>query len=178
MPPHVNGLKSADESTVPGARIMGPMTEIEWKSRARTSRRRLFGSLLASAAALAVARAEDANLIPGKRPMLLHNDFPEDLETPANYFKDWLTPTDMFFVRQHLPRPSSIDASSFRLTVNGKVSKPLELALDDLSKLTQHTVPATIECTGNGRGFYRPKVPGIQWTRGAIGNAEWSGPRV
>jgi len=51
--------------------------------------------------ALAAARAEDARVIPGKRPMLLHNDFPEDLETPSEYFKDWLTPTDMFFVRQH-----------------------------------------------------------------------------
>src|SRR5256885_4295054 len=37
---------------------------------------------------------------------------------------------------------------------------------------------AVIECTGNGRGFYTPKVPGIQWGRGAIGNAEWTGPRI
>ena len=26
--------------------------------------------------------------------------------------------------------------------------------------------------------MYSPKVPGIQWSRGAIGNAEWTGPRV
>ena len=39
-------------------------------------------------------------------------------------------------------------------------------------------MPATIECTGNGRAFYSPKVPGVQWGRGAIGNAEWSGPTV
>jgi DMSO/TMAO reductase YedYZ molybdopterin-dependent catalytic subunit len=157
---------------------MESMSEIDWMSRTRTSRRRWAGSLLASAAALAVTRAEDAKVIPGKRPMLLHNDFPEDLETPAEYFKDWLTPRDIFFVRQHLPRPPKIDAAAYRLTVNGKVAKSLELTLDDLRKLPQHTVPATIECTGNGRGFYRPKVPGIQWMRGAIGNAEWSGPRV
>jgi len=110
--------------------------------------------------------------------MLLHNDFPEDLETPAEYFKDWVTPLDEFFVRQHLPRPAKIDPASYRLTLNGKVSKELSLTLDDLRKLPQHTVPATLECTGNGRTFYRPKLPGIQWGRGGIGNAEWSGPRL
>ena len=116
--------------------------------------------------------------IPGKRPMILHNDRPEDLETPVRYFDSWLTPNDAFFVRQHLPRPAAIDPAAYRLTVNGMVSKPLELSLADLQKLPQTTVVATIECTGNGRGFYTPKVPGIQWGRGAIGNAEWSGPRI
>jgi DMSO/TMAO reductase YedYZ molybdopterin-dependent catalytic subunit len=58
------------------------------------------------------------------------------------------------------------------------VSKPTALTLDELRKLPQYTVPAVIECAGNGRAFYSPKVPGIQWGRGAIGNAEWSGPRL
>jgi protein-S-isoprenylcysteine O-methyltransferase Ste14 len=26
-----------------------------------------------------------------------------------------------------------------------------------------------------GLGFFHPAVPGIQWTRGAIGNADWTG---
>ena len=110
--------------------------------------------------------------------MILHNDRPEDLETPVRYFDSWLTPTDAFFVRQHIPRPAPIDAGAYRLAVNGRVAKPLQLTLADLLKLPQCTVPATIECTGNGRAFYTPKVPGIQWQRGAIGNAEWSGPAV
>jgi DMSO/TMAO reductase YedYZ molybdopterin-dependent catalytic subunit len=58
------------------------------------------------------------------------------------------------------------------------VSKPLELTLAELRRLPQYTIPATLECAGNGRGSYRPRVPGIQWGRGAIGNAEWRGPRV
>jgi DMSO/TMAO reductase YedYZ molybdopterin-dependent catalytic subunit len=58
------------------------------------------------------------------------------------------------------------------------VSKPVELTLADLQKLPQQTLPAVIECTGNGRNFYSPKVPDIQWGWGAIGNAEWIGPRV
>jgi len=39
------------------------------------------------------------------------------------------------------------------------VAKPLQLTLADLKQLPQFTVPATIECTGNGRGFYSPKFP-------------------
>jgi DMSO/TMAO reductase YedYZ molybdopterin-dependent catalytic subunit len=52
------------------------------------------------------------------------------------------------------------------------------LTLAELERLPQVTIPATLECAGNGRGFFRPAVPGIQWTRGAVGNAEWGGPRV
>ena len=133
---------------------------------------------MTAGAARLVRAADDSVPIPGKRPMILHNDRPEDLETPVRYFDSWLTPIDAFFVRQHIPRPAPIDAAAYRLTVNGMVSKPLQLTLADLQKLPQATVPATIECTGNGRGFYSPKVPGIQWGRGAIGNAEWSGPRI
>ena len=142
------------------------------------NRSEIFAALLAATAARRGLGADDSVTIPGKRPMILHNDRPEDLETPVRYFDSWLTPVDAFFVRQHIPRPAPIDAAAYRLTVNGMTSKPLQLTLADLQKLPQYTVPATIECTGNGRGFYSPKVPGIQWGRGAIGNAEWSGPRV
>src|ERR1035441_7247554 len=143
------------------------------------TRRDLFATLASAAVTSQLARAaDDPVAIAGKRPMILHNDRPEDLETPVRYFDSWLTPINVFFVRQHLPRPAAIDTDAYRLTVNGMVSKPLQLSLADLRKLPQFTVPATIECTGNGRGFYSPKVPGIQWMRGAIGNAEWHGPKV
>src|SRR5262249_38993906 len=65
-----------------------------------------------------------------------------------------------------------------RVQITGMVSKPGQISVADLQKLPQHTVPATLECTGNGRAFYSPKVPGIQWGRGAVGNAEWRGPRL
>ena len=141
------------------------------------NRREMFGLFMAAAARRAAA-ADEGVTIPGKRPMILHNDRPEDLETPVRYFNSWITPVDAFFVRQHIPRPAKIDPAAYRLTVNGMVSKPLQLTLADLRGLPQHTLPAVIECTGNGRGFYTPKVPGIQWGRGAIGQAQWTGVRV
>jgi sulfite oxidase len=36
----------------------------------------------------------------------------------------------------------------------------------------------TLECAGNGRSFQRPQVPGIQWSRGAVSTAKFSGPRL
>jgi DMSO/TMAO reductase YedYZ molybdopterin-dependent catalytic subunit len=121
--------------------------------------------------------AEEIVVIPGKRPMILHNDRPEDLETPVKYFGEWLTPNHSFFVRQHLPRPA-VQETDYRLSLAGRVSRAAQLSVGDLRQLPQYTVPAVLECTGNGRGFYQPSVPGVQWRRGAVGNAEWSGPRL
>ncbi len=143
-----------------------------------SNRRELLASLLA---ATTISQAQDQPpevvTIPGKRVMILHNDRPEDLETPVRYFDQWLTPNDVFFVRQHLPRPT-IKEGDFRLSIEGRVSRQIQLSLSDLRKLPQYTVAAVLECTGNGRGFFRPRVAGIQWGRGAIGNAEWKGPRL
>jgi DMSO/TMAO reductase YedYZ molybdopterin-dependent catalytic subunit len=142
------------------------------------NRRQLFAAMLAASAARRLQAADDSTAIAGKRPMILHNDRPEDLETPVKYFDSWITPLDAFFLRQHLPRPPKIDPATYQLKISGLVSKETSVSLADLEKLPQHTVPATLECTGNGRAFYSPKVPGIQWGRGAVGNAEWRGPRL
>jgi sulfite oxidase len=40
------------------------------------------------------------------------------------------------------------------------------------------TLPAVLQCSGNGRGFFQPTIPGVGWERGAVGNAEWSGVRL
>src|SRR6202012_5925944 len=55
---------------------------------------------------------------------------------------------------------------------------PLTLSLAELSKIEAHTVVNTLECAGNGRTLYRPQVPGIQWGKGAVGTARFSGPRL
>jgi DMSO/TMAO reductase YedYZ molybdopterin-dependent catalytic subunit len=35
-----------------------------------------------------------------------------------------------------------------------------------------------MQCSGNGRAFHRPRAPGVQWERGAVGNAKWTGVRL
>src|SRR5580704_9591569 len=109
----------------------------------RPNRREMFAALLTAATAAQVKGADDAVTIPGKRPMILHNDRPEDLETPGAYFDTWVTPVDSFFVRQHIPRPAPIDPAAYKLTINGMVSRPREVSLADLKALPQFIVPAT-----------------------------------
>src|SRR4029079_337517 len=51
---------------------------------------------------------------------------PENSETPLADVHGWVTPTRLFFVRNHFDVPE-IDAQSWRLSVGGCVGRPLEL---------------------------------------------------
>jgi DMSO/TMAO reductase YedYZ molybdopterin-dependent catalytic subunit len=115
---------------------------------------------------------------PGEEGMVLRSFRFVDLESPVEYFNSWLTPVPHFFVRNHMHEPSELDAGDWRLTVGGEVEKPLTLSLAELSKMQVHSVVNTLECAGNGRALYRPQVPGIQWGKGAVGTARFSGPRL
>src|SRR5437879_4190015 len=74
--------------------------------------------------------------------------------------------------------PVDLNAGDWRLTVGGEVDKAGTFSLRELAKLPVHSVVNTLECAGNGRGLYRPQVPGIQWQKGAVGTASFSGPRL
>src|SRR5271166_2072059 len=115
---------------------------------------------------------------PGEDGMILRSFRFVDLETPVEYFNTWLTPVAHFFVRNHMYEPTQLDAKEWRLTVGGEVEKPLTLSLAELSRIETHSVVNTLECAGNGRSLHRPQVPGIQWGRGAVGTARFSGPRL
>jgi sulfite oxidase len=145
--------------------------------RLLTSRRQALAALYAVGAVARGFDGSEAIVVPGKRSMIVHNDRPEDLESPVAYLNQWLTPVDSFFVRQHLPRPT-VEETGFKLVLTGQVAKETNVTLSQLRQLPQYTVPAVLECTGSGRGFFSPRVPGVQWGRGAIGNAEWTGPRL
>ena len=92
-------------------------------------------------------------------------------------FSDYITPIDQFFVRSHVYTPR-VDISQWRLTVEGEVANALTLTLDDLRRLPSVELVSVLECAGNGRSFYEPSVPGLQWGHGAVGNARWRGVRL
>ncbi len=127
---------------------------------------------------LSWAADETAVAIPGKDGMILRSARFLDLESPPEYFNSWITPVPHFFVRNHMHEPSTLDAATWQLSVGGEVEKPLTLTLADLKKLEPHSVTNTLECAGNGRAFQRPQVPGVQWGKGAVGTARFSGPRL
>lgn len=115
---------------------------------------------------------------PGEEGLIVRSFRFVDLETPVEYFNTWLTPVPHFFVRNHMHEPSELDADSWRLTVGGEVEKPFTLTLAELSKIETHSVVNTLECAGNGRSLHRPQVPGVQWGKGAVSTARFSGPRL
>ena len=102
------------------------------------------------------------------------SEAPLVLETPVEKLDGFITPTKSFYVRTHFPIPK-IDKSEWRLRVEGEVEKAFEIAYDELTKLESRKVPVTLECAGNNRSFLEPKVKGVQWGLGGVGNAEWTG---
>jgi sulfite oxidase len=124
-------------------------------------------------AAGALLRAQDDT----KRDMLLRSARPEDSEMLPSGFSDYITPIEHFFVRTHVYVPA-VNASEWRLNVDGAVTTPLTLTMDDLKGLPSVELVSVLECAGNGRGFYEPPVPGLQWASGAVGNGRWRGVRL
>lgn len=123
--------------------------------------------------------ADDSSLqIPGEEGMIVRSARFLDLETPPEFLTSWITPVPRFFVRNHMHEPSTLDADSWRVTISGEVEKPLSLSLADLNRLEKHSVTNTLECAGNGRALQQPPVPGVQWQKGAVGNARFAGPRL
>ena len=99
---------------------------------------------------------------------------PENSETPIDSLRSWVTPTRLFFVRNHFPVPE-IDLADWRLTIEGCVKNRREWTWDELMALPEHTVFSTVECAGNGRSFLASVQAGVQWGAGAVGHAEWTG---
>jgi sulfite oxidase len=124
------------------------------------------------------AIAQQPEGVPGKEKMIVRSLNYMDLEMPVYLINSWITPADLFYVRTHLPTPKSVNLEEWRLTITGEVARPLTLTLADLKAMPQASVVFALECAGNGRSFYRPRVPGIQWARGAVGNGRFTGPRL
>ena len=120
-----------------------------------------------------------AALLSPQKPaeMIVQSTRPEDLEMPPATFSDFITPVEHFFVRTHVTVPS-IDPAAWRLNVEGYVSAPLTLTMDELRMMPSFELIGVLECAGNGRAFFDPPVAGLQWRNGAVGNARWRGVRL
>ena len=140
----------------------------------------LAAELGASAAATALWPADlSAQALAGKHPQLKAlSTRPPDYETPVALLDHLLTPVDAFYVRCHMPVPANTAEAGWTLAIDGEVATPAALTVADLKRLPQVSVTVTLECAGNGRAFFDPPVAGIQWKKGAVGTAKWTGVRV
>jgi DMSO/TMAO reductase YedYZ molybdopterin-dependent catalytic subunit len=117
---------------------------------------------------------------PEKDDLLLLTSRPPQLETPVRFFREPVTPNSAVFVRWHIDDiPTSVDLSQWRLKVRGNVEQELNLSMDEIKRsFDKVSYTAVIQCSGNGRSFFEPKVPGGQWAHGAMGNVTWAGARL
>jgi len=110
-------------------------------------------------------------------PLIVRSSRPQDFETPVDRLTSFITSNDLFFVRSHIHTPQ-VQPENWTLTVDGLVDRPLVLRLAELEALPQVTAVITLECAGNGRAFFDPPVAGVQWRKGAVGTARWTGVRL
>jgi DMSO/TMAO reductase YedYZ molybdopterin-dependent catalytic subunit len=108
------------------------------------------------------------------------NDRPLNAETPAHLLDDPVTPESRLFVRNNGLLPETTDAAGWRLSIGGESClSPRTFSIAELKReFSIHRYQLQLECGGNGRAEFRPRVAGNQWTTGAVGNPEWTGVRL
>ncbi|KAJ3392265.1 hypothetical protein HDU84_004530 [Entophlyctis sp. JEL0112] len=109
--------------------------------------------------------------------LIVRSARPCNAETPPNLLTEsFITPNNLFFVRNHLPVPST-DYDFIEVDAPW-IPTPVRVNLNDLkTKFEQKTVVTTLQCAGNRRKEMHDTKPvkGLLWTQGAIGNASWTG---
>mgnify|MGYP003949222985 CR=1 FL=1 len=106
-----------------------------------------------------------------------HSITPCNAETPINQISDnWITPNDLWYIRNHHPVPS-IDEKDYRLEIVNIDNTTTPLSLNIIQKSLTKKIIATIQCGGNRRNEFNliEKTSGLPWGKGAISNAEWEG---
>jgi DMSO/TMAO reductase YedYZ molybdopterin-dependent catalytic subunit len=79
----------------------------------------------------------------------------------------WITPIEDYFVVAHYGIPE-VNASTYRLRLEGLVAQPVELTLDQLRSRPRVERTTVFECGGNSRGT----------VHGMVGNATWAGAEL
>lgn len=114
------------------------------------------------------------------KEMIVLNDKPWNVESPAHLLDDKVTPAAKMFIRNNGLAPENIDVDQWVLTIDGEaVNQEKTYTLAELkSKFKHYTYQLTLECGGNGRKEYYPPTEGNQWDVGAVSCAEWTGVRM
>src|SRR5262249_23645352 len=130
-----------------------------FSSRSYVSRRALLDTVAVAAASMAWARFPGVLSADESKPLALvpREKDPDNLESPFACLNTFLTPNELFYVRNPFAAPK-LDADKWRLRVEGAVKKPLDLTHAEILKLPARTLPVTLECAGNGRAFLEPKA--------------------
>ncbi|MGW1513033.1 sulfite oxidase [Streptomyces sp. NPDC002394] len=93
---------------------------------------------------------------------------------PLEALRYEVTPPGLHYVLTHYDIPAT-EADGWRLTVGGRVLRPLDLDLAALRARPAVTRRVTLECAGNGRARLTPRPVSQPWLDEAVGTADWTG---
>ncbi|EOO02397.1 putative sulfite oxidase protein [Phaeoacremonium minimum UCRPA7] len=117
--------------------------------------------------------------------MTVHTAKPCNAEPPNDQLEaEFLTPNELFYVRNHMWVPVVDDQSvdKHTLTVELPDGEERTYTMGELRRKFQtHRITAALQCSGNRRNDmtrHAHKTNGLQWGVGAISNAEWEGVRL
>lgn len=103
------------------------------------------------------------------------------IETRRSAFgSSGVTDGDVLFLRNNLAAPNASvveNPDAWKIQIDG-VTSPATLTVADLRRMGLASVAMVLQCSGNGRGFFKHKASGSQWKVGAAGNVLWSGVPV
>jgi DMSO/TMAO reductase YedYZ molybdopterin-dependent catalytic subunit len=115
-----------------------------WRLSLLSDRRRFLAGALAVLAGRMVARGQEVSSF--------------DL----SLLDEWLTPNDLFFVRDHAKTPG-VTAHGWTVSIAGRVAEPCQLKAEELANLSRKRLVATLDCADQPAGG------------GLVSNAEWTG---
>ncbi|MGC6509320.1 MAG: molybdopterin-dependent oxidoreductase [Myxococcota bacterium] len=132
----------------------------------------------------APAKPEETDtLLDGLDPenFILHNPKPLALESLRHSIgMGAITATSRLFVRNNLPHPDPqiiSTAAQWTLQISG-VQIPRRFTLSELKSFAYDNICAVLQCSGNGRAFFKHGPSGSQWATGAAGCVSWGGVKL
>src|SRR5262245_34842997 len=99
-------------------------------SERRIDRRTFLGGALLAASQVSGLPGWARGQGPMPDGLIVRQRNPDNLEMPFGSLGDFVTPTDRFFIRSHFAVPR-IDPRTWRLRVEGAVTRRLEMGLAD-----------------------------------------------
>jgi DMSO/TMAO reductase YedYZ molybdopterin-dependent catalytic subunit len=142
-----------------------------------------FGIGRATADEGGTAAGEGVTTAPASAPVFAKDEgttlkvFGTELGTPWYDQTPFVTPHELFFVRNRYPSPA-VDASTWKLEVKGDaIETPTTITYEQLRAMPSRVAPRMLECFGNGRTVNREQlgyeVEGGNWGFSAFSQGEW-----
>ncbi|MBY0029890.1 sulfite oxidase [Priestia aryabhattai] len=116
-------------------------------------------------------KVEDSTV---RASLITRSLIPENKETPIQFLKDDSVSDRLFYRRNHFSYPNFL-SSFYYLPIEGFVYSSKTFSMQEILTFPPKTLKVVLECAGDKRGLFKPKVFGEQWEKGAISQGSWKG---